>query len=299
MSGLGQNWAQTPPMPTFDFSIAVVGDPQVINGYHPEHYAGIFSYITENRERNKTELAIVLGDITERSKPEEWERARAAFSAWRDVQLPFTLIRGNPYHDRAPLYNEHLGELVREQNDGFYDEADVCNAYRLLTLGDKDYLILSLDFGPCDEVLDWAGKLCVQYADRRVIVVTHGYLDRNGVLLKKGRDDIPDGGMAYHGAVNGGIEMWEKFVSRYPNIVLLLCGHVGENGTEHNVRVGKHGNRVVELLIDPQDIDDQVMPTGMVSTLYFTADGKRMTVHTYSTVQKRYYGEQFTMELDG
>lgn len=298
MAGLGQNWSVEPPMPEFAYSLAVVGDPQVINGYHPAHYHGIFRYILENRERNCTKLAIVLGDITERSKPEEWERAVEVFSEWRDADLPFTLIRGNPYHDRAPLFNEHLGELIRGESDGYYDESDVCNTYRLLTVGEVNYLILALDFGPNDAVLEWAGRVCEQYADRRVIVVTHGYLNRGGKLLIKGRDDIPDGGMAYHGAINGGVEIWEKFVSQHRNIVLLLCGHVGENGTEHSVRVGKHGNRVVELLIDPQDIDDQVMPTGMVSTLYFTADGHTMTVHTYSTVQKRFYGEQFTVDVD-
>ncbi len=298
MTGLGQNWSAEPPMPEFAYSMAVVGDPQVINGYHPEHYHGIFRYVLENRERNRTALAIVLGDITERSQPEEWERAVEAFSEWRDAELPFTLIRGNPYHDRAPLFNEHLGSLIRGESDGYYDENDVCNTYRLLTVGDVKYLVLALDFGPNDAVLEWAGRVCEQYADRRVIVVTHGYLDNGGVLLKRGEDYVCDGGMAYHGAKNGGIEIWDKLISKHPNIALVLCGHVGENGVEYSVRVGVHGNRVVEMLIDPQDIDDQVIPTGMVATLYFTEDGKSVTVHNYSTIQKRFYGEAFTVELD-
>ncbi len=298
MTALGQNWTEQPPMPDFAYSIAVVGDPQVINGYHPEHYHGIFRYILEHRRANRTALAVVLGDITERSQPEEWQRAREVFAEWREAALPFTLIRGNPYHDRAPLFNEHMGDFIRGQSDGYYDEADVCNTYRLLTVGEVEYLILALDFGPNDAVLEWAGRVCEQYADRRVIVVTHGYLDRGGVLLKKGRDDIPDGGMAYHGAVNGGEEIWDKLISRHANIALVLCGHIGENGVEHAVRIGRHGNRVVEVLVDPQDIDDQVMPTGMVSTLYFTADGHRMTVHTYSTVQKRFYGDPFTVDIE-
>ena len=297
MVGLGQNWVADPPRPAFAYSIAVIGDPQVINGYHPEHYAGIYDYVLQKREADRTELAIVLGDVTERSQPEEWERVRAALLKWREAALPFTVIRGNPYHDRAPLFNEHLGDLIREQSEGLYAEDDVCNTYRLITIGEVDYLILGLDFGPEDAVLEWAGRVCEQYPDRRVIVVTHGYLDNGGVLLKRGEDYVCDGGMAYHGAKNGGIEMWDKLISRHPNIAMVLCGHVGENGIEHSVRIGNAGNRVTELLIDPQDIDDQVMPTGMVATLFFSADGRQMTVHNYSTVQKRYYGEQFTVTV--
>ncbi|MBQ9964854.1 MAG: hypothetical protein IJP14_07030 [Clostridia bacterium] len=299
MAGLGQNWIEEPNRPDFAYSMAVIGDPQVINGYHPEHYAEIYDYVLRNRERDCTKLAIVLGDVTERSQDEEWARVRAALTRWKAAELPFTVIRGNPYHDRAPLFNEHLGDLIREQYDGLYAEDDVCNGYRLITVGQTDYLILGLDFGPEDAVLAWAGEVCAQYPDRRVIVVTHGYLNRGGELIKRGEDYVNDGGMAYHGAKNGGIEIWDKLIACHENIVMVLCGHVGENGIEHTVRVGNHGNRVVELLIDPQDIDDQVMPTGMVATLFFSADGKRVTVHNYSTVQKRYYGDVFTVEVDG
>ena len=298
MAGLGQNWVEAPERPEFAYSIAVVGDPQVISERYAEHYGGIFSYISDKWQEDRTELAIVLGDITERSRPEEWELARNAFSAWREKELPFVLIPGNPYHDRAPLYNEHMGEFVRAQCDGLYDEADVCNWYRLQTIGQTDYLFLALDFGPDDDVLRWADGVCEQYPERRVIVVTHGYLNNGGVLLKRGEDYVCDGGMAYHGAKNGGIEMWDKCFKKHKNIVMVLCGHVGENGVEHNVRIGQHGNRVVEMLIDPQDIDDQVMPTGMVATLFFSADGKQVTVHNYSTIQKRYYGAPFTVELE-
>ncbi len=293
-----QNWVEAPTLPEFAYSLAVIGDPQVINGYHPEHYAGIYRHVLDNRERDRTERAIVLGDLTERSQTEEWERAREALNEWRQAGLPFTVVRGNPYHDRAPLFNEYVGELIREQSDGWYDPADMCNTYALWTAGDTKYLLLALDFGPEDAILEWAGEVCEQYADRRVIVVTHGYLGNNGVLLKRGEDYVPDGGMAYHGAKNGGIEIWDKLVSQHQNIVLVLCGHIGENGIEHSVRIGRHGNRVVEMLIDPQDFDDQVMPTGMVATLYFTADGKHVTVHNYSTVQKRFYGQPFTVELE-
>ena len=298
MAALGQNWVETPDMPEFAYSFAVIGDPQMINGYHPEHYAGIYDYVLANRERDNTKLAIVLGDLTERSKPEEWERAQAAVTRWQDADLPFTVIRGNPYHDREPLFNEYMGQLIRSQSDGWFDNESMCNTYRELTVGDTKYLLLALDFGPDDDVLAWANGVCEQFPEHRVIVVTHGYLDNGGVLLKRGEDYVPDGGMAYHGAKNGGIEMWEKCFSQHKNIRMILCGHVGENGVEHSVRVGKHGNAVVEMLIDPQDIDDQVTPTGMVATLYFSEDGNRVTVHNYSTVQGRYYGEPFTVDME-
>lgn len=51
------------------------------------------------------------------------------------------------------------------------------------------------------------------------------------------------------------------------------------------------------MLIDPQGVDANTVPTGMVTMLYIKADGT-IEVETYSTIQESYYKEsnQFTIE---
>ena len=42
------------------------------------------------------------------------------------------------------------------------------------------FLVLTLEFKPRDEALAWANRVAGQHADHRIIVVTHGYLTKDG-----------------------------------------------------------------------------------------------------------------------
>ena len=53
------------------------------------------------------------------------------------------------------------------------------------------------------------------------------------------------------------------------------------------------------MLIDPQGID-LTYPTGMITMLYFSDDGKDVQVRWYSPIQDKFYRaeNQFTMQVD-
>lgn len=295
-SAYGEHWIASVPQPTdYAYSLMVVGDTQVVCDESPDGFKTIYDWILSNYKAKKTKMVIGLGDITEhRTDIAEWNLAYDNISRLFG-KVPVSLLRGN--HDEASSFNSTFYELT-DDVDGYYQDGDLINTYQLLTVGDVHYLILALDFGPSNDVLKWAGEVCKAHPGYNVIVTTHGYLDRDGVLLKKGQSGVNDGGMAYHGGLNGGEEIWDQLVSRHKNIVMVLCGHVGENGVEHSVRIGKAGNPIVQMLINPQSIDDQHKLTGMVTTLYFSKDGKKVTVHNYSTIQKQYYGQPFTVSVN-
>jgi hypothetical protein len=65
--------------------------------------------------------------------------------------------------------------------------------------------------------------------------------------------------------------------------------------------MGENGNIVTQFLVDPQGVDAALGATGMVAMLYFSEDGKTLTVEQYSTVKDMYYmsTSQFTLPLDG
>ncbi len=295
-SAYGEHWIDSMATPSnYGYSLMVVGDTQVVCDESPEGFKTIYDWILGNYKAKKTKMVIGLGDITEhKTDVTEWNLAYDNISRLFG-KVPVSLIRGN--HDDAASFNNTFYELG-DAVDGYYMDGDLVNTYQLLTVGNVHYLILALDYGPSNAVLKWAGEVCKAHPGYNVIVTTHGYMDTNGKLLKKGQPGVNDGGMAYHGAVNGGEEIWSKLVSQHKNIVMVLCGHIGENGVVKNVRVGNGGNPVLELLINPQNIDDQHKLTGMVTTLYFSADGRQVTVQNYSTIEQKFYGAQFTASVN-
>ena len=83
--------------------------------------------------------------------------------------------------------------------------------------------------------------------------------------------------------------MWDKFVKQHENIVLVMSGHDPCENIVVSQRNGEKGNLVTEMLIDPQGIDNDVRPTGMVAMLYFSEDGRTVSYEWYSTIQEKYY----------
>lgn len=337
------------PVEDFAYSFALIGDIQVLTErYFNDHFKSdknkkhdpyddeyvdedtdprdneieyiesMINWIIGNREEQKINYVITLGDLTQQSYTAEWDYVRDQFYRLYGV-VPFMLTPGN--HDRRDpevkqmtehgydiwpeelrknaYFHEIFGdEIYRSQIDGNMYDWDMANTYKAFTVGDVKYLLLSLDYGASDEMLEWASGIVEQYKDHRVIVVTHAYLYRDGTTV-----DAYDTYAATRvdGGVNDADEIWEKFASKHENISLVISGH---DPWDHIVRtesVGDNGNVVNQLLVDPQGMD-AYMPhcAGMIAMLYFSEDGNRITVRYYSPVNNRYGSEksQFTFTLN-
>jgi hypothetical protein len=94
--------------------------------------------------------------------------------------------------------------------------------------------------------------------------------------------------------------MWDKLIKKHENIVLVLSGHDPCDNVVYAQDKGVNGNLVTQMLVDPQGVDKAQGGVGMVTMLYFSADGKTMQVETYSTDKKAFFLEenQFTLTLD-
>lgn len=93
--------------------------------------------------------------------------------------------------------------------------------------------------------------------------------------------------------------MWDKLVSKHKNIFLVLSGHDPCSDVVTTQTKGVHGNTVTQMLIDPQGVDSGLGATGMVAMLYFSNDGKTITVENYSTVKEQFYlsTNQYTIDI--
>jgi hypothetical protein len=92
------------------------------------------------------------------------------------------------------------------------------NSYVLFDEGDLHFLAIGLEFVPRKEALAWAEHLIETYPDRRVMIVTHCYLNRNGAYAQE-----CDSAWDKVGA--DGEDLFEEMISRHPNIFLVLSGH--------------------------------------------------------------------------
>ena len=284
----------------------------------PEYIRALIDWIIDNKEEQKIEYVMTLGDLTQKSYTAEWDYVKSQFYRLNGV-VPFSLARGN--HDKvekqikdkdannqtiwpaslqkkALFYKTFDNEVYRAQIDGALNDWDVANTYNAFTVAGTKYLLICLDYGASDEALKWAGNVIEAHKDHKVIITTHTYLFRDGTTLDK--DDAYPASRS-QGGVNDGNDVWDKLIKKYENIVLVISGHDPSDHIVCTRTEGEKGNVVTQLLVDPQHMDSN-MPycTNMVAMLYFSADGKTVTVRYYSITNNRYGSakSQFSFTID-
>lgn len=271
----------------YAYSIALIGDQQIVVNDYPDKLHYVYDWILANKDSKKIGYVMALGDITDtRDYLTEWALVQSQFKRLSGI-IPLAACRGNhdrPYSATTGMdYEGYTSDIAGRYDDGLE------NIYKTVKLGNTDYLIITLDYGPADEVLEWAGEVTAAHPNHKVIVVTHSYMADDGTTT----DDtdpvnpistFPKLGFGY----NNGDDIWEKYVRKYENIVLVLSGHIDSDEIRATKAVGDHGNVVTQMLVNPQGIDVDT-PTGMVAMLYFNEDGNIMTADCYSTIRNQYY----------
>ncbi len=308
----------------FDYSFAVVGDTQrIIRQYDnylnndttdttfppTQTFPKVYDYIVNNANSKNIAHVFGLGDVTETypkwggtHTPErslrEYELAKAQFTRLDNAKIPYSIVRGN--HDDETNFDTYFGTSSNyaSQYSEYYKNS--YNSAHFFRAGNLDYMVVTLDFGATDDVLDWANDIIGRHPNRNVIITTHGYMFRDGTTLDSGDIEPPTKGNAN---ANNGDSMWDKLVSKHENIVLTLSGHDPCNAIVSAELTGVNGNKVQNLLIDPQGLDDSFKSSGgvgAVAMLYFSNNGKTVEVRWWSTAQNKYIrtSNQFTITLN-
>lgn len=273
----------------YAYSFAVIGDTQELSEKFPDKMAALYDWLVDNKDEKKISCVIGLGDITQKSYASEWEYAKTQIFKLNG-KIPYTLVRGN--HDKLADFNSAFKNTEYENElSGVMEKGKTANAYKLLTVGNNDYLILTLAHGPSDDVLNWASGIIEAYPNHRVIVTTHCYLFRDGTTL--------DANDAYPASRNNGEDIWNKLIKKHENIFLVLSGHDQSQEIVYTKSIGDNGNTVHQLLIDPQNTDFYMGGAAMVAMFYFSEDGNTVTVRYYSVANDTYGSEnsQFTINF--
>lgn len=278
----------------YAYSFAVLGDIQSLTCFYPDKLHYIYDWLAENVEEKKIKHVFGLGDITDDDTEAEWQLFLGELEKLEGL-VPYSLVRGN--HDSVMNYKKFITwESFGHTVAGSFDQETMLNTYQLLDVGQVKYLILNLDIGPSDRVLQWAEELIKLHSDRNVIITTHIYLYSDGTTLDS-TDPMP---ALKYGGLNTGDTMWEKLFKKHENIVLILSGHIPVEQMVVTQTEGDHGNTVTQMLIDPQATDITYEGAGLITMLYFSEDGRQVDVEYYAAVKDAHYipENQFHMELD-
>lgn len=305
---------------TYDYTIAVVGDTQRLNCDNPDNYNALYDWLIAYRDKNDKPLGAVLGlgDITEHGEKwnDEWTRAVSAATKLKAAKIPFTMIPGNHdlYSGSADYFNQAFPVTLFQDNEawgekyywgGSFEEGKTNNSYYDIKLGTTEYLIFALEYGPRDEVMEWAGKIIAANPTKQVIITTHAYIwpeDGRYVMPGDGGEmPAPSKKLGY----NDGDDVWEQLASKYANIRMVICGHTGGN-VRVQQKQGTNGNTVTEILCDPSGLDFKNVNekgAGMVFLLHFSQDGNHVQTEFLSTVKAKanepeYYKRNYQLSFD-
>jgi len=256
------------------FTVAVLPDTQTYTS-NPDlnHIFGdMTQWLADNAESMNILFATHVGDVTDNNYDYQWDIAADAISTLDGV-IPYSLLPGN--HDmstggRASDHSatyldeyfsvEHQSEVNSGTFGGTYDgdPDSAANTYHSFTAPDgTNWMVLSLEFSPRDNVLEWASEVLDSHLDYRVILTTHNYMDYAGVndeLGQYGGGTGTDYGLGKDvEGYSSGADIWEKLVSQYPNISFVFSGHIiGGDGAETAQSYTEYGTTVLQMLANYQ-----------------------------------------------
>ena len=250
------------------------------------------------------------GDIVNNDSTTEWNNARAAMQKLDGV-LPYATVRGN--HDIGSQFDfatrfgpgspySQQPTLVDHYEVPGQPTWDMRNTVHKFQANGQKLMVLTIDISAGSDVVTWANNVIASNPDYRVILDTHAYLydggerfnnspdpAHPGKTFDQSRDDLlrvgVGGDAIYNGTAYGGQDgetLWNNLVRKYSNISLFLSGHQFEDfdSFKYHLENGINGNRVYELLVDPQNMANG--GNGWIRLLEFDPNGTTVHVKTYS-----------------
>ncbi len=283
---------------------------------------GMAQWVHDNRAAWNIQLLLQGGDIVNKNSNEspasgenastlQWQNAQSAISVLNG-KVPYIMSAGN--HDfgtnNAENRNTRLNDFFQASDNslvdpaqggilqGFFEPGKLENAYYELTAPDgREMVIFSLEWGPRQQVVNWANQIAGQakFADHTAVLLTHAYMYHDGARHDWNRnldaDPNNDQGGNPHDAdvydtandpdgTHDGEELWNELVKQQGNFELVFNGHIGGDGTGNLASTADAGNEVQQMGFNSQFETNG--GNGWIRVLEFMEDGRTVRVRTYS-----------------
>lgn len=143
------------------WTLAVLPDTQVYVMRHPELFDKQTRWIVEDSTKHNIAYVLHLGDIVNNNNPPQWTNAQRSMNIL-DGHVPYAMApsnhdfgRNGSANDRTTLFNEFFPfEKYKKWPTfgGAMEEGMMENTYHLFNAGDRDWLVLALEWGPRNRV---------------------------------------------------------------------------------------------------------------------------------------------------
>ena len=289
-----------PPLPGTPYTVIAMPDPQFYAAFYPDIFDAQTRWIAGERALGNIAFVLHEGDLVDTDNEGQWSAAARSMQLL-DGLVPYVISTGNHDYDyggdgwtmsRSTLIDSYFPVwkfAALRWFKGTFDPQHIENNYALIDVpgGGGQWLVVSLEFGPRDEVLTWADGIVKQYPDTPAMIVTHAYLYQDGTrydhtaqnkLQAWNPHGYPIG--AKPGAVNDGEEIWQKLVLGNSNIQFVFCGHVLDRGTGRLRSTRPDGTTVNQLLANYQVQD--LGGGGYLRVMQFFPAARTVHVRTYS-----------------
>lgn len=295
--------------------IVLLPDTQTYAEKYPEVLDSQINWVA----RNAKQIAFVMqqGDLTQNNNDKEWKVIQNSFSKLNG-KVPYVLAAGN--HDmgsadgkfadvrNSTLFNNYFPYSQMSSLPGFSgvaEEGKMDNAYYIFKTGKINWLVITLEFGPRNSILNWAGSVIEKYPNHSVIINTHSYMYSDSTRQGPGDNWRPQaygvGKDTGDSSVNDGEQIWDKLVKDHSNVRFVFSGHVLNTGVGTLVSINSKGFPVYQMLANYQEgVTGSVKGgNGWLRILDLDYKKKTLNVSTYSPYINKYKEEpaqQFIIE---
>ena len=308
------------------FSMILVPDPQSYTKFAVNQplFDLQTAWIAHNIDRLNIKAALFTGDMVEHNGKQisgplpnpyngdqtgrqQWEAVSRALSRL-DNRLPYVVAQGNHDIGHITATDRHtiMPEFIRPERNILFEKHLVAtceNWQGVHTMENSAYefedkawgkmLVITFEFAPRDEAIEWAKKLTTseQYKNHKVIILVHSWLNTAGDrIVKEGYTLRP---------CNWAEAVWEKLVYPSKNIVMVLCGHTGaapkiegdvastnfKPTSSYRIDKAADGRDIPQMMFNSQQGDGDWNGNGgdcWLRILEFKPDGKTISVRTFS-----------------
>lgn len=286
------------------FSIAVIPDTQnETASTTSSRFSNRVKWLVANKAALDLRYAIQIGDLTSwgHVAPSQFEKASTEIKPLEAV-IPWSVAAGN--HDTAAVcaggsacpgtttsvtvrdastFNRYFPPSRFPALGGTYESGESENSWSTFSAGGRRWMVLTLELWARPAVVTWARGVVAAHPDHNVIVNTHAYLNGDGSI------STSNGG---YGATSPRY-VFDNLVRRYPNIVMVVSGHVGQAAVRTDT--GDAGNKIVSFVqafhstTNPVRLVEVNTATGTVtSRVYAPATSTSYPASTTSTTGMRF-----------
>ena len=308
------------------FTMIMVPDPQSYTKFAANQplFDLQTAWIAQNINRLNIKAALFTGDMVEQNGKQisyplpnayngdqtgrqQWEAVSRALSRL-DNRLPYVVAQGNHDIGHITATDRHslAPEFIRPERNIKFEKCLVStcpnwegvhtmenSAYEFKNEAWGKILVITFEFAPRDEAIEWAKQLTESeaYKNHKVIILTHSWLDTAGNrITKEGYTLSP---------CNWAEAVWQKLVYPSKNICLVLCGHTGaapkiaedvaatnfKPTSSYRVDKSADGRNIPQMMFNSQQGDGDWNGNGgdcWLRILEFKPDGKTISVRTFS-----------------